>query len=302
MRNLYIRILILSLPVGFSGCGTMVPQIGEFWEDNRGISSHDLEIKIKEKIFCELQKAVSDIDNPSIREPFKQYYLGKEIDIPPIPKSWGVQMTLNLIVEENTALNPGATYTEPWKPGVLRGMPAPQSFAIGFGGGLSADATRTDKFTFYYLITDLTGDEPSCHPENRDPADNFGTSLLLESDLGIHKWLNNAMNLRSSVGISRPSQQEVMTYDVKFDIISSGNFTPTWKLVYVTSGSNGGNFFSTKRDRTHEMILTFGPAQSAPGGGKQPGVIASNDALAQQIGTAVGAAVEKALAQGLAPF
>jgi hypothetical protein len=114
-------------------------------------------------------------------------------------------------------------------------MPAPQSFAIGFGGGLSADATRTDKFTFYYLVPDLMGDEPSCHADKRDSADLYGTSLLRQSDLGIYKWLNNAMYLRSSVGISRPSEQEVMTYDVKFDIVSSGDFTPSWELVYVTT-------------------------------------------------------------------
>jgi len=255
--------LFLLISSSLSGCGTLVPQIGEIWDDNSGNSAHDLEMKIKKKIYCELQYAVSFINNPNYRETFKQYYLWKEKNIKPLPESWGVQVQIFLTVDENTALAPGVTFNTPMIPGTTFfpnkiTVPGSQSYSFSLGGTLSSDAMRVDKFTFYYLVKDLEGEQPQCSPDNRDPEDFQGSSLLLESDLGIYKWLNNAMNIRSSVGTSQPVQQEVMSYDVKFDILSSGNVTPTWKLVRVTTSSS--NLFSTKRERTHQMILTFGPA------------------------------------------
>jgi hypothetical protein len=300
--------LVLLISSSLSGCGTLVPQVGEIWDDNSGKSAHDLEMKIKTKIYCELQSAVSYINDPKEREPFQEWYRGKERDIKPLPDSWGVQMTISLTVEESTNLNPGISFNTPMIPGTTFfpnkiTVPGPQSYNFGLGGTLSSDATRTDKFTFYYLVKDLEGVAPSCSPDVRDPQDLHGSSLLLESDLGIKKWLNNAMNIRTSLGVSEPVQQEVISYDVKFDIVSSGSATPTWKLVRVTTGNGGANLFSTKRERTHELMLTFGPTQPpSPSMDKlkkkqpaQPGTLATNDALAQQIGSAVAIAVKNAL-------
>jgi hypothetical protein len=191
--------------------------------------------------------------------------------IPPVPEDWGVAVTITLTVEESTALSPGVTFNTPMIPGTTFfpnkvTVPGPQSYSFGLGGTLSADATRYDKFTFFYLVKDLEKETGECKlkdPDNpndngRSPEDLQGSSLLLESDLGIYKWLNNAASVRADIGVSNSSSpsQQVLTYDTKFDILSSGNVTPSWKLVRVTTST--ANLFSTKRERTHELLLTFG--------------------------------------------
>jgi hypothetical protein len=298
---------ILLLSLSLYGCGTFAPQIGEIWDDESN-AAHTLEMKIKQKIYCELQSAVSHINDPTYRPPFRQFLGDKELKpAKPLPESWGVQMQLFLTVEENSSLNPGVAFNTPIIPGNTRFpsniiVQGPQAYALSLGGTLSSDATRTDKFSFYYLVKDLEGDQPACNQDKFDQEDLHGSSFLLESDLGIYKWLNNAMNIRSSVGTSEPgsSQQEVMSYDIKFDVVSSGNITPTWKLVRVTANGTG-NFFSTKRERTHEIILTFGPTAQPTSQAKakptpsakaklakpEPGLLAAQSALASEIGASV---------------
>ena len=212
-----------------------------------------------------------------------------------VPDSWGVQMSLNLSVNESTSFNPGATLNYPRAPIDSFGSPFSPSFAASFGGELSTTATRQDTFTFYYLVTDIEGEKP----EECRKSPPKGSSLLLQSDLGIKNWLQNAMNIRSSVGQSRRWDQEAITYHITFQIVTSAGATPTWTLLKVTGGNNGsGSLLGVKRDRTHELTLTFGPAQSVPGGRPQPNPIALNDALAQQIGSAVSNAVSKGVLAG----
>ncbi len=325
-RRIFSACSVFLASASLSCCGIAVPQIGEIWDDESGNPARSLELKIKEKIFCELQSAVYSLNSD------KDKKIKGEFDDPrnpghtvqfsrnPIPETWGATLTLTLTVEELSALNPGVSLNTPIHPAITNFsgeyLPAsstplsavtypllstPQTYSFGFGGTLSSDATRIDKYTFYYLIKDLETDRPDCRQPNidgQDPAHYQGSSLLLESDLGIYNWLDSTRFIRSSLGVSRKNSQEVMSYDVKFDIVSSGNVTPTWKLVRVSSGAGSLPLFNTKRERIHEMLLTFGPTADAPkGGGKQPSLLSANDALAQQIGSAVGAAVKNALSQ-----
>jgi hypothetical protein len=50
-----------------------------------------------------------------------------------------------------------------------------------------------------------------------------------------------------------------VSLELKFVIVSSGNITPTWKLLRV-SANTSGTLFSTGRTRTHDLIMTVGPA------------------------------------------
>lgn len=227
-----------------SACGTYVPQSEEFYE--RGPDTKSLEIKIKEKIFCELKSAVVELNsNPT--------YLIRagNVEKKPVPESWGVIFTLQLIVVENSSFSPGVSINSP----------APSKFfKLALGGVASSEATRTDKFTFYYLIRDLQIPDTQC--SNPAPSDFEGSSLLLTSRLGIFEWLIMALGVRDTTGISVKSKEEVLSYDVKFNVVTSGNVTPSWTLDRVVTEPS--NFFSTKRDRTHELILSFGPAEEQP--------------------------------------
>jgi hypothetical protein len=294
--DLDLKVLGIIVAVcSISGCGTYVPGIGQAFDDRYTESGQNIELLIKEKIYCELQKAVHDVNqgNPI----YVESNSGKIQTKKPLPETWGAQMTLNLIVDENTTITPSTTYINP--------INAVESFSAGFGGSVSTDANRTDKFTFYYLISDLDGHQTNCDSvqdpntmADVKPADLHGNSLLLQSDLGIYNWLNNAMRLRTGVGVSRSSQQETYVYDVKFDVQFTGNANPAWKLVHITTGG-GGNLFSAKHDGTHELILTFGPSQTAPGKKPEPGNLAAGAANAQEIGSAVANALKASFPSGL---
>ena len=51
---------------------------------------------------------------------------------------------------------------------------------------------------------------------------------------------------------------DAISYEIKFVIVSSGNITPSWKLVQVSANASG-TFFSAGRTRTHDLIITIGP-------------------------------------------
>jgi hypothetical protein len=305
-------IIAASLPIYLGGCGTTVPLIGEIWDDQTGTTAVVLEKKVKEKIYCELNKAVYKLNNEPDKLIVASYADPKNPSktitkkTKPVPEGWGATLTLTLTVEEMSGLNPSASLNNVLLPknttfpgGIV--VPGPQSFTLGLGGTLSSDATRYDKYTFFYKVKDLETYNTACDspesPGDVAPKDFQGSSLLLESDLGMERWLQKASDIRTGIGVSgrgSGSSAEVLSYDVKFDVVSSGNINPAWKLTPVTTATGSSPLFATKRERTHEMLLTLGPLSDTKSG---PSTLSANDALAAQIGAAVGAAVKSAIGQ-----
>jgi hypothetical protein len=80
----------------------------------------------------------------------------------------------------------------------------------------------------------------------------------------------------SAGGGSNPP--DTLSIEIKFVIVSSGNVTPTWKLVRVSANTGSTPLFSMGRTRTHDLIITIGPPTPAT----------ANTHLASQIGNAVG--------------
>ena len=70
---------------------------------------------------------------------------------------------------------------------------------------------------------------------------------------------------------------DTLSIEIKFVIVSSGNVTPTWKLVRVSSSTGSTPLFGTGRTRTHDVIITIGPPTQAT----------LNTHLASQIGVSV---------------
>jgi hypothetical protein len=255
----HFTVLLLCL----SGCGTYVPHMQEAWEgvspDRPLLSAGgDLEYKIKEKVYCDIVEAARN--NATL-----------------LPNKWGVQTTLDLQVDETGALNPGASFIKP--------IDSAQSFTFGLGGTLSSQGTREDKFESYWDLDKLKKFNGGTCPKT--PRD--GASLLLVSQLGISEWLNDhliAEKLLPSSSLSASSdpsfKQDVLSYHVKFVVISSGSVTPTWKLVRVTTGNGSLPLASANRTRTHDLLITFGPAFK-PGAAN----IALSSHAAQEIGIAV---------------
>jgi hypothetical protein len=181
-------------------------------------------------------------------------------------------------VDETGAINPGASFINP--------LPNSQSFTLGAGGTISSQATREDKFGSCWKLSKLTGGLEG------NPCDDplaQGSSLLIEAGLGIVEWLTDALKsenyLPSSALTGKADaafKQDYLSYHIKFIVISSGNVTPTWKLVRLSSGNGSLPLGSASRTRTHDLLITFGPAFKANGAN-----IAFTSHAAQEFGIAV---------------
>lgn len=282
------RVLIVLLN-GFSllGCGLVVPDIKEVWDADKPADSQtpkipgaaQIEFEVKKHIFCELEKAVKYVNrfpvssgpSPNKLSPLAKY---------PIPLDWISQISLSFQVDESSALNPGVALITTLPNAVTTfahgsSVTTGQSRMLGFGGTLSSTGTRIDKFDPSYTISYLMipdGPNSVCRDGN-DPFTKIGwkpdtsSPFILEGDLGIQDWLFGAILTDIFIGSqagpaggggSGSQKPDTVSYEIKFVIVSSGNITPTWKLVNV-SANTSGTFFSTGRTRTHDLIITIGP-------------------------------------------
>jgi hypothetical protein len=300
-------LLILVSASGFVGCGITVPDIKEPWDVDEPADAENpkipgaaqMEFEIKKRIYCDLSEAVREVNKAYPTVPGGL-----------LPKNWGAQVSLSLQVDETSSLNPGLTLNTTYPTvisypatknalGALAATTTSQSFGLGFGATVSSTATRVDKFDPYYSIAYLMKpDRPGgvCFPgkpyTQNDPFLRRGwtpaasSPFIVESDLGIKDWLMGAMIVDNALpsegptptgGGSAPSGKDTVSLEIKFVIITSGNVTPTWKLVRVSTNTGSTPFFNTGRTRTHDLIITIGA----------PGDNSKNTHLASQIGNAV---------------
>jgi len=234
----------------------------------------EMEFRIKKHIFCELVDALR-----AIRDPRSKYFVSIN-NRSTIPDDYGVQMQINITVDEIGALNPSVGYQE-ILPNAIRHVitkpiatmvTVPQSFSLNAAGTVSSDAARTDTVYSYYNVGKISaqGANPWC----RDPQlhNTEGSSPLLKSDLGIASYLNAAVKgadlLASSAQVSggagKTAKYDVYSYDVKFGVVTSGGVNPVWKLVNLNAGNGNLPLVNAGRTRTHELILTFGPGTDKP--------------------------------------
>jgi hypothetical protein len=287
--------ILFGVAATLGACGTYVPEIQEFWgtREDAAIKVN----KISAQVVCELRKAVQQVfwdsqNNPVILVP--------EPGRPP-PKvrtlswfeTWAAQVTLNLTIVENSAISPGITFNRPLHNVILHfptggDVTAPQSSTLGLGGSLSSTATRVDKLGMFFTVEELKNGKPSMDRSCRTPPAN--ADLFIQSDLKLYEWLKAAL-LPSATSIVdyTNNKQNTISHEVKFQIVSNGSLTPTWKLVRFT-GNTSGTFFSAGRDRTQDLTITFGPQDDQKA--KQLAQAAANADLAAQIGAAVAHALK----------
>ena len=283
---------IALIGCGLAGCGTTVPDIKEVWDadtppDSQGRvvpGAAQIEYEVKQRIYCDLEKVVKEINssNNPVRSGPSPKKLARLAQYP-IPPDFIAQMSLSFQVDESSALNPGVLLTTTLPNAVSTfgkssTVTTGQSRSLGFGGTLSSTATRIDKydptFTIGYL---MEPDHPDsiCADRKNDPFRKKGwepdvsSPFAIEGDLGIHDWLVGATIVNTLIqsntvasggggGGGGGVKTDAISYEVKFVIVSSGNITPTWKLVQV-SANTSGTFYSAGRTRTHDLIITIGP-------------------------------------------
>jgi len=286
------RILLGAVCLLLTGCGTYVPDIQEFW-GTPDDTKHNV-TKVAGQVVCELRRAVQKVVTD--RTEFVQT---PGAPPPPPPRdlkwfvnTWAVQVTLNLIIVENSALTPGLSVNNVYRnatttfPGAAA-ITSPQSFTLGLGGTASSTATRNDKLNMFFMVRELLYGTPSIEKTCIPPPTN--ADLFLQSDLKIYDWLSAALLPYGADIINyanNSTAQNAITHDIKFEIVSSGNINPQWKLVRV-SANTSPTLLAAGRDRTQELIITFGPAQK---GMLAPAAQSSHQAT--ETGAAVGQAIQ----------
>jgi hypothetical protein len=228
-------IMSVSLSLVLGGCGLYVPEIQEIPGDAEG--GQQFVQAIVTNITCEAQDAFYDLYRD-----YKTTFMD----------GWGVQITLKLTIDEKGSANP----TVNWLPK----SPVTDVFNLAAGATLSSDANRVDVLNSYYLVSDLI--------KSRCPDQIRGGPFILQSDLKLREWLydmvvaagTNTVQFGKDVN-SGPFKENVISHEIKFDVLSMGTATPTWKLTRVQYNPSG-TLLSLSRERTHDLTITIGPADS----------------------------------------
>ena len=314
----FSRALLITVISGAcGGCGLSVSEIPEVWDRAEPFAAAHLEMQIKRAVFCELRKgALLARQLNSNRLLYDSKVVSTDEDIP-FPDSWGAQVTLTLTADEKSSLTPGVTFRDPGQPSRVFGQTIAQSFSLGVGSNASSQNVRYDKFFAYYTSHDLiqgAGGDDICEKPPRTLGPPSSSSPFVEaSGLGLARWLPGAIAVvdfqrssrASETGIGPPLgtagsfASDVATYSNKFTIITSGNVSPTWSLVRVSTPTTP--LFDLNRTRTHELIVTVGPGATSFLKSKKtgralvtntgPSSSAVNSHFAAQIGSAVAAAI-----------
>lgn len=227
-----------------SGCGTVAPSLAEYGSEGILVRA------IVQSIKCEIATAVRHVIDKDVD--------GNSNVIGPVGREfrdhWGAEVAITLIMEDKTTISPNAV-----------GMPpSPASFMFAIGGSLSgsSQAIRTDKVNFFFTLKDLYN-QP-CTAGLQPRAQDSSPSIIIQNDLKTEAWLfdqllpiyTGAAPLQTSA--KGKFQQNVFSHEIKFVINSTGSLTPSFVLSRA-SINQSGQFLTASRDRTSDLVVTFGP-------------------------------------------
>jgi hypothetical protein len=240
-----------------AACGTYIPSQRD-WPYASDREVEDMNSVLIHSIVCELSYAVTLAikndrnlakDRPSHRA-YSDFLTG-----------WGVEVATDLTVTEISTINP----TGIWAP------VSPASALFTLAGSISGAATSSNenKYNVFYPISALY--KPKLFPLDseyrpcRDPRGNKEGSPLVDIDLRILPLLESRIQVVELGFAYGPQSKEivvgeknVLTQTVSIKESVSGDITPTWKFT-TGSVNPSGKLFSTGRDRTHQIVFTFGP-------------------------------------------
>jgi hypothetical protein len=241
------------------GCGTQLPDIVAGGEPN---ATAILVNRILNHAKCELRDAViaahnEDLDNARKYGQRRLEWLDKST----------AKITIKLIAEEKGALNPGLSFKQLFPSDVTTftnktTLTTPQSAALGVGGLLQADATRTENIDYTYVIKADFLDNQTKGPVKPRPCNEHG-GIFLDANLKIQDWLSGAVT-PFLISAAVPSEADrtapdVLTHEANFIATANANVTPSWTLVNV-SANTAVNLVAVGRVTTGDLIISLGQA------------------------------------------
>jgi hypothetical protein len=248
---------VASCALSLAACGTYIPSQRD-WPNGSAREVADMNATLVRSIVCELSYAVTlaikeDLAQAPNRRSRRAYSA--------FLADWGVEVATDLTVTENSTISP----TGLWAPV----SPASAVFTLGGGISGSSSSTNDNKYNMFYPIAALY--KPNVFNRNseerpcRDPRGNKEGSPLVDIDLRILPLLTSRIQIVQLGFADSPDtvatvkgEKNVLSQTVSIKQTVSGDLTPKW--VFTTGSVNpSGKFFSTGRDRTHQVVFTFGP-------------------------------------------
>ncbi|MGY3238127.1 hypothetical protein ACVWZ4_001216 [Bradyrhizobium sp. USDA 4472] len=245
------------------GCGTYLPDIVA---PNEPHATAFLINRILNHAKCELRDAVIAAHNNDLKNALRCHtrrltWLDKA----------KAKITIKLIAEEKGSLNPGLSFKQLLPSATTNfsnrtSISTPQSTALGLGGLLQADATRTENIDYTYdVAADFLNNQTHDLVEPRPCIEKGG--IFLDADLKVQDWLDGATlpflisaNVPSEVGTTAP---DVLTHEANFVAMANGNITPSWTLVNV-SANTAANLIAAGRTTTGDIIISLGAPSKVP--------------------------------------
>ena len=239
-----------------SSCGTYIPSQRD-WPHASTEEVAAMNSALVRSIVCELSYAVThalgnDLDLAKKRPNHKTYA--------DFMLNWGVEVATDLTVSENTKINP----TAEWAP------KTPVSALLTLGGGVNVGSTATgeDAQNMFFALSDLYHPElfrpDSTERPCRDPSHNKEGSPLVDIDLQLLPLLESKLHPIELQMVGPPTKnvvveggKNVLTKTVSIKEEISGDISPSWKFTTGTLNSSG-TFLSAGRERTHQIVFTFG--------------------------------------------
>ena len=229
---------LLATSMVIAGCGTYVPKISKFKDDQL------YTIDVHRSIQCEIIDAVhlaykkaGELKN--LRGTTADFF-----------RPWGIKYALTLNVVEDSSINPSIDVLNPATPlGLL--LPGTSVLTLNTGIKLTTKATTTQTDQKFNLVETIGGSLP-CRdaPKNRIVA--------LGDNLRIKSWMLTRIALVDSGFIDTLDPKESFTHEVKFEIGKRGNVDPRWTFLQHKFNKAGG-LFNAGRTRNHSVLITFGP-------------------------------------------
>jgi hypothetical protein len=243
----------LFLPAALSGCGFFVPEKEIFPQGK--YDQGNFESTIVKNIKCELHRGVQTALDELGESPRSRFL-----------KDWGAQVQLKITADEMSGLTPGATLTTPLENSVKvfpvgGNVVSPQSVSLGLGLSGTAHATRVETISFTYSFQDLLA-------EGRRGPCNYENGVMIQSDLKIGQFIYDKMLIATDPGAAaafiskKASPFTVFSDQITFVASFGGSVTPTWKFARVSVDPTG-TLFNATRTRTHDVLITLGPAKQA---------------------------------------
>ena len=248
MRSLKIACAMLML----GGCGTYVPnlQVMPGTDESLFVQS------IAQSIRCEISAAITQIINSD-----KAAAKINGIRTAAWLEEWGVQVGLTLDVNESTTVTPTGTW-----------FPTDQ-FTLFGRASVSSKATRRSKLNYFYGVENLYDETAPLSINSRDQVrfcrqlnspPGIITPPIVRSDLKIASALGSYILAAGTGTITDDAQRNVrtqqngFTHTVRFELSAAGGVNPQWILNESTINRQS-TLASASRNRTHELIVTFGP-------------------------------------------